>query len=71
MTSVEEGVVRGAGSSPSRSVAAGDDEVRVPDEAAAAVQERVASEDTTRVASLEIQEAKEAGRLCCRVRQAV
>jgi hypothetical protein len=43
----------------------------VPDEAAAAVQERVAPEDTTRVASLEIQEAKEAGRLCCRVRQAV
>jgi hypothetical protein len=37
------------------------DEVRVPDMPTAALQERVAPEDTTRAVSPEIQEAEEAG----------
>jgi hypothetical protein len=57
-----EGVVGEAGSSLSRPVAAGADEVRVPDEPIAALQERVAPEDTARAASPEIQEAEEAAR---------
>jgi hypothetical protein len=69
-TGVAEGVVGEEGSSPPHSVAVGADEVRVPDEPAAALQERVSPEDTTRVASPEIQEAEETGWLCCRVRQA-
>jgi hypothetical protein len=60
-TGAAEGVVGDTRSSPSRSVAAGADEVRVPDELAAAVQERVSPEDTTRAASPEIQEVEEAG----------
>jgi hypothetical protein len=48
------------GSSPSRPVTADDDEVRVPDEPAAIVQEQTAPEDTTRAASPEIQEVEEA-----------
>jgi hypothetical protein len=59
-TGATEGVVREAGSSPPCSVAAGADEVRVLDEPAATVQERVAPEDTTRAASPEIQEVEEA-----------
>jgi hypothetical protein len=50
-----------AGSSPSRPVAAGDEEVRVPDEPATVVQEQIALEDTTRAASPEIQEVEETG----------
>jgi hypothetical protein len=42
-----------------RSVAVGADEVVVPDEPAAALQERVAPEVTARAASPEIQEAEE------------
>jgi hypothetical protein len=54
-----EGVVGEAGSSPSRLVAAGVDEVLIPDEPAAALQKSVAPEDMTRAASPEIQEAEE------------
>jgi hypothetical protein len=59
-TGATEGVVGEAGSSPSRSVAVGADEVRVPDEPAVAIQEQVAPEDTTRTASPEILEVEEA-----------
>jgi hypothetical protein len=55
-TGATEGVVGEAASSPPRSVAAGADEVHVPDEPAAALLERVAPEDTTSAASPEIQE---------------
>jgi hypothetical protein len=54
-TGATEGVVGEAASSPPRSVAAGADEVHVPDEPAAALLERVAPEDTTSAASPEIQ----------------
>jgi hypothetical protein len=54
-----EGVVGEAGSSSSRLVAAGVDEVLIPDEPAAALQKSVAPEDMTRAASPEIQEAEE------------
>jgi hypothetical protein len=54
-----ESVVGEAGSSLPRSVAVGADEVVVPDEPAAALQERVAPEVTARAASPEIQEAEE------------
>jgi hypothetical protein len=54
-------VVGEAGSSSSRPVAAEVDEVRVPDEPPAAVQERAAPEGTTRAASPEIQEVEETG----------
>jgi hypothetical protein len=47
------------GSSSPRSVAAGSDEVVVTDEPGAALQEHVAPEDTTRVASPEIHEDEE------------
>jgi hypothetical protein len=60
-TGATEVVVGAAGSLPSRPIAASDDEVRVPDEPAATIQEQVAPEDTTRVASPEIQEVEEAG----------
>jgi hypothetical protein len=56
---VAEGVVGEAGSSPSRLVTAGVDEVLVPDEPAATLQKGVAPEDMTRAASLEIQKAEE------------
>jgi hypothetical protein len=59
-TGAAEGIVGEVGSSPSCSVAAGADDVRVPDEPAAAVQERVAPEDPTRAASPEIHEVEEA-----------
>jgi hypothetical protein len=58
-TGAVEGVVAEAGSSPSRLVATGADEVRVPDEPTAALQERVAPEDRTRTASPEIQDVEE------------
>jgi hypothetical protein len=48
-------------SSLSRPVAADDDEVRVPDEPAAAVQEKITPKGTPKAASLEIQEVDEAG----------
>jgi hypothetical protein len=57
--SATEGVVGEMGSSSPRSVAAGTDEVLVPDEPTAALQECVAPEDTARAASPEIQEAEE------------
>jgi hypothetical protein len=60
-TDVAEVDVGEAGPSPPHPVAVGADEVRVPVKPAAAVQERVASEGTTRTASPEIQEAEEAG----------
>jgi hypothetical protein len=60
-TDATEVVIDVAGSSPSRPVTADDDEVRVPDESAAIVQEQTAPEDTTRAASPEIQEVEEAG----------
>jgi hypothetical protein len=61
VTSVAEGVVGEARSSLSHSVAAGADEVRVPDEPAATLHERVTPKHTTRAASPEIQEAEETG----------
>jgi hypothetical protein len=57
--SVTEDVVGEAGLSSPRSVATNADEVIAPDEPAAALQERVAPEDTARAASMEIQEAEE------------
>jgi hypothetical protein len=60
-TDAAEVVVGEAGSSPSRPVAAEVVKTRVLDEPAAAVQERVAPEATTRVASPEIQETEETG----------
>jgi hypothetical protein len=54
-----EDVVGDVGSSSPRLVAAGADEVLASDEPAAALQVRVAPEDTTRAASPEIQEAEE------------
>jgi hypothetical protein len=54
-----EGIVGEVGSSPSRSVAAGADEVLAPDEPAIALQEGVVPEDTARAVSSEIQEAEE------------
>jgi hypothetical protein len=66
-TGTTEVVVGEAGSSPSRSVAVGADEVRVPDEPATAVQERVAPEDTTRTASRRSKRSRRRrARLCCR-----
>jgi hypothetical protein len=59
-TGVAEGAVGEAESSPPRPIATSDDDAREPDEPAAAAQERVAPEDTTRVASPEIQEVEEA-----------
>jgi hypothetical protein len=56
-----EVVDREAGSSPPHPIAAGVVEVRVPHGPAAAVQERVAPEETTRTASPKIQEAEEMG----------
>jgi hypothetical protein len=50
-----------AGSSPSLPIAAEVDEVRVSDKPAAAFQQRVAPEGTTRAAFPEIQEAEEMG----------
>jgi hypothetical protein len=50
-TNAAEVVVQEAGSSPSLPIAAEVDEIRMPDEPAAAVQERVAPEGTTRAAS--------------------
>jgi hypothetical protein len=60
-TDVAEVVVGEAGSSSSRPVADEVVEARVLDESAAAIQEQVAPEATTRAASPEIQEAKEMG----------
>jgi hypothetical protein len=54
-----EGVVGDAGSSSPRSIATGTNEVLVPDEPTAALQEHIAPEDTTRAASPEIQEDEE------------
>jgi hypothetical protein len=54
-----EGVVGEAGSSSPRSFVADTDEVLVLDEPTMALQERVASEDTARAISPEIQEAEE------------
>jgi hypothetical protein len=56
---VAEGVVGEAGPSSPRLVAAAGEEVLVPGEPAAAPQERVAPEGTTRAFSPEIQEAGE------------
>jgi hypothetical protein len=58
-TSATQGVVGEVGSSSSRSVAVCADDVRVLDELAAVLQERVTPENTTRVASPRIQEAEE------------
>jgi hypothetical protein len=58
-TSTAEGIVGGHCRRTTRSVAAGANEVRVPDDPAAAHEERVAPEDTTRTASPEILEAEE------------
>jgi hypothetical protein len=58
-TSAAKVVVGEAGSSPSLPTAAEADEVRVPDEPAAVIQEQVAPEGTTRAASPEIQETEE------------
>jgi hypothetical protein len=60
-TGTAEVVVGEAGSSSSLAVAAEVDEVCVPDESAATVQEPVAPEGTTRAASQEIQEVEETG----------
>jgi hypothetical protein len=70
-TGAADVVVGVAGSSPSRPVAAGDDEVRVPYDPTAAVQEQIAPEDTTRAASSEIQEVEEAGAAALMARQVV
>jgi hypothetical protein len=53
-TGAAEVAVDVAGSSPSRTVVAGDDEVRVPDEPTTAVQEQIAPEGTTKAASPKI-----------------
>jgi hypothetical protein len=60
-TGTGEVVVGVAGSSSSRPVSAGDDEVCVPNEPTVAVQEKIAPEDTTRAASPEIHEVEEVG----------
>jgi hypothetical protein len=59
VASAVEGIVGEVGSSLSRSVAAGADEVLAPDEPAIALQEGVVPEDTARAVSSEIQEAEE------------
>jgi hypothetical protein len=56
---VAERVVKEAGPSSSRPVAAAADEIPAPGEPAAALQEHIAPEGTTRAASPEIQEAEE------------
>jgi hypothetical protein len=59
MADVAEGVVREAGPSSPRPVAAAAEEVLMPGEPAAGPQEHVAPEGTTRATSPEIQEAEE------------
>jgi hypothetical protein len=70
-TGAEEVVDRVVGSSPSRPVAAGANEVRMPDEPTAAVQEQVAPRLRQELPPRRSKMTKRQGCLCCRARQTV